>query len=101
MLRAYQSEENYESAREASTSDYGNEVDSDETGDGDDSNGDNGDGYIDTDVDRQLDLGTKKLWWQELGPRTRGGPRVNYSENKHRAPRLSSPKVGIFFHDFR
>ncbi len=95
MLRAYQSEEDDESAEEVSTTDSGDEVDSDEADDGSNNNIDSSDEYTDTDVDRQLDSGSKKLWWQELGPCTRRGPRINYSENKRTKPRAPTPKVGV------
>lgn len=51
---------------------------------------DSGDSYSDADVDRQLDSVADRSWWQQLGPRTRGAPRVDYCENK--VTELDSPE---------
>lgn len=75
MQAAYQSDGLDDATSSSRTASRNHDEDSDDT----DFN--SGDEYSDAAVDQELDAGADKSWWQQLGPRTRGGARVDYRED--------------------
>ncbi|KAJ4363921.1 histone deacetylase [Neocucurbitaria cava] len=84
MSESYQSEEDEDATSNITSEETGSgDHDSEEYQEDEDDNfDDSGDESVGSDVGSSLESETGKAWWQQLGPRTRRQPRVDYRENK-------------------